>query len=199
MKNIVVHILHTDRWSIEELLSSQYLKDVDPSIFAKYKCEEVKKEKIGSTILKNKFIKDYYVDERGKPLADHICFNVSHSKGWVALALDESPIGLDIEKIRETQDDLRRYISSDKEYEYIEDDESFFEIWTSKESLSKCIGDGLNKKVKDIPGLPLNGKKEYLGKKYISECIEYDGYIISVTLEKDDLEEFKILVGDTYI
>jgi len=94
---------------------------------------------------------------------------------------------------------MRRYISSDQEYKYIKDDKSFFEIWTSKESLTKCIGDGLNKIIKDIPGLPLNGKKEYLGKNYISECIEYNGYIISVTLEKDDLKEFKILVGDTYI
>ena len=49
------------------------------------------------------------------------------------------------------KEDLKRYISTDEEYEYIKDDKSFFEIWTNKEALSKCIGIGLTKKVKEIP------------------------------------------------
>ena len=197
MRNIVVHTIDTNKYSLEELLSSKYLKGSDLSIFDKYKCEEVKKERIASTILKNKFVKEYYVDEKGKPLSNHICFNVSHSKGMVALAMDEHPIGLDIELIRETNDDLKRYISSDEEFAYIKDDKSFFEIWTSKESLSKCVGEGLNKQVKLIPALPLIGKKEYLKKVFISNQKEFNGYIISITIESDE-EPFNILVGTSY-
>lgn len=197
MRNIVVHTIDTNKYSLEELLSSKYLKGSDLSIFDKYKCEEVKKERIASTILKNKFVKEYYVDEKGKPLSNHICFNVSHSKGMVALAMDEHPIGLDIELIRETNDDLKRYISNDEEFAFIKDDKSFFEIWTSKESLSKCIGEGLNKQVKLIPALPLIGKKEYLKKVFISNQKEYNGYVISITIESDE-EPFNILVGTSY-
>lgn len=197
MRNIVVHTIDTNKYSLEELLSSKYLKGSDLSIFDKYKCEEVKKERIASTILKNKFVKEYYVDEKGKPLSDHIYFNVSHSKGMVALAMDEHPIGLDIELIRETNDDLKRYISNDEEFAFIKDDKSFFEIWTSKESLSKCVGEGLNKQVKLIPSLPLIGKKEYLKKVFISNQKEFNGYIISITIESDE-EPFNILVGTSY-
>ena len=198
MRNIVVHTIDTNNYSVEELLSSSYLKGSDLSIFNKYKCEEVKKEKIASAILKNKFIKEYYVDEKGKPQANHIFFNVSHSKGLVALALDEHPIGLDIELIRETEDDIKRYISSEEEYSYIKDDKSFFEIWTSKESISKCLGEGLNKQVKLIPALPLIGKKEYLNRHFISQQKEYKNYIFSITIESDEEEAFNILVGISY-
>ena len=198
MRNIVVHTIDTNKYSLDELLSSKYLKGSDLSIFDKYKCLEVRKERIASTILKNKFIKEYYVDEKGKPQANHIYFNVSHSKGLVALALDSHPIGLDIELIRETNNDLKRYISSEEEYQYIKDDKSFFEIWTSKESLSKCLGEGLNKSVKDIPALPLVGKKEYQNKKYISQQIEYRNHIFSITIESDEEDVFNILVGISY-
>ena len=198
MRNIVVHTIDTNKYSLEELLSTKYLKGSDISIFDKYKCLEVKKERIASTILKNKFIKEYYVDDKGKPQADHICFNVSHSKGLVALCLDEHPIGLDIELIRDTAEELKRYISSEEEYQYIKDDKSFFEIWTSKESLSKCLGEGLNKQIKDIPALPLVGKKIYQNKKYISQQIEHNNYIFSVTIQSDELDGFNILVGISY-
>ena len=197
MKHIVVHFIDLKMWSLDQLLSSQYLKDSDLSVFDKFKCEEIKKQKIASTILKNRFIKNYYIGENGKPLADNIYFNVSHSKDFVALVQDDNPIGVDIEQIREVNDDLKRYISTDEEYQYIKDDESFFEVWTNKEALSKCIGVGLTKKVKEIPGLPINGKKEYLKKVFSCQTIEYNGYVVSIALEGDI--EYTILTGISYI
>lgn len=192
MKKILVHILNTNIISVDDLLSSIYLNDFDKSIFDKYKCVEVKKERIGSTILKNKYIKDYYVDDKGKPLSEHICFNVSHSYGYVIIAIDENPIGVDIEKIREVKDDLKQYISSLEEYKNIIDDKSFFKIWTNKESLSKCVGEGLNKNIKEIPALPFDGKREYLNKTFITNQIEYNNYIISITLESNQYDYIDI-------
>lgn len=199
MKNITVYLLDTNKYEVEELLSSPYLKENELHDFDKYKCVDVKKERIGSTILKNRFIKDYYVDEKGKPLSDDICFNVSHCKGLVAIAMNEEPIGIDIEQIRNVEDNLKRYISSDEEYQYIKDDKSFFEIWTSKESLGKCIGDGLNNKIKEIPALPLKGQKKYLKKVFVSSQIEYNNYIISITLESEKYESFNILIESASI
>ena len=197
MRNIVIHTIDTNKYSLEELLSSQYLKNTDLTIFDRFKCLEVKKEKVASTILKNKFVKEYHVDDKGKPVANHIYFNVSHSKGIVALAMDAKPIGLDIELIREADEDLKRYISSDEEYKYIKDDKSFFEVWTSKESLTKCVGVGLNTKINEIPAFPIRGKKEYLKKVFVSQSIEKMGCIMSITIESDE-EPFNILVGTSY-
>ena len=197
MKHVVVHFIDLKMWTLEQLLNSQYLKYTDLSVFDKYKCEEIKKQKIASTILKNKFIKNYYIGENGKPLSDHIYFNVSHSKDLVALVQDDKPIGLDIEQIRTASDDIKRYISTDEEYEYIKDDKSFFEIWTNKEALSKCIGVGLTKRVKEIPALPINDKKEYLNKVFSCRTIEFHGYVVSIALEGD--LEYQILTGTSYI
>ena len=197
MKHVVVHFIDLKMWTLEQLLNSQYLKGADLSMFDKYKCEEIKKQKIASTILKNKFIKNYYIGENSKPLSDHIYFNVSHSKDLVALVHDDQPIGLDIEQIRTASDDIKKYISTDEEYEYIKDDKTFFEIWTNKEALSKCIGVGLTKRVKEIPALPINGKKEYLVKVFSCRTIEFQGYVVSIAIEGDI--EYQILTGISYI
>ena len=77
-------------------------------------------------ILKNKFIGEYRYNEHGKPISDNIYFNISHSKGVVVFTQNELPIGIDIELIRPTNEDLVHYISSKEEKEYIKDNIKFF-------------------------------------------------------------------------
>ena len=45
-------------------------------------------------------------------------------------------------------------------------------------------------KVRDIPGLPLNGIKTYKGKDYQCKTFIYDKHIISITRETS--EEFEV-------
>ena len=173
------------------LLNSKYLSKVEKISFEQYKNEDVKKEKIVSAILKNKYIGEYHLNEFGKPISDKIFFNISHSHGYIALVIDQVSVGIDIEKIRVVEDNLKNYISSEEEKKYITDDASFFEIWTNKESLVKANGNGINQKPNAIPSLPINGKRTYNNKTFFNRTIEYLDLIITVSREDDvdfDLE-----------
>ncbi len=80
---------------------------------------------------------------------------------------------------------LKRYISSDREFEYIKDDGTFFEIWTAKESLFKACGTGVSVRAAKIPALPVEGVKSFNGEKFFSRCVRVGGYVISITRKGD--------------
>ena len=192
MHIIKVIFVNTNSLSIKELLGSSFLSSENINDIKRFKMEENQKEKACSYILKNKYIKEYHVNENGKPISNDIYFNVSHSKGAVVFSKDTLPIGIDIEKIREYHNDLSDYISSNEEKDYTKDSITFYEVWTNKESLTKCIGTGIKEKIKDIPSLPINGKKTYKEKAYFSNTVKYKDYIISITRESDSPFEIEI-------
>lgn len=175
---------------MDYLLGSSYLTSLDKESFNKYTVENVKKEKIVSTILKRKYIGDYYLNEYGKPLSKDKCFNISHSHGYIALIIDTANVGIDIEKIRDVDSDLMDFISNVEERNYIHDNVSFFEIWTNKEALVKASGTGIRNKPNSIPGLPLNGIIVYNNKNYFNKTIRYDDLII--TTSKEDVNDYEI-------
>lgn len=193
MIKIKVLFVDTNKLSIDALLSSSYLKKEDKDILLKFKNERAKKEKACSFILKNKIIGEYHLNEFDKPISDNAYFNISHSDGVVVLATAERPIGVDIEKIRTRSNSLVDHISSKEEKEYIKDDINFYEVWTNKEALVKCLGTGIRKNVKDIPALPLDGKKVYQGHTYFSKTIQHFDYVISVVLESDGPFDVEIM------
>lgn len=102
------------------------------------------------------------IKEHGKPYAKDVTveFNISHSGDMVVCAIDDKPIGIDIEKIRSMDLSVAKRICSYNELTYLfgcELDESnycyttdtkiltrFFEIWTAKEAYSKSIGGSLS-------------------------------------------------------
>ena len=101
------------------------------------------------------------VNEYGKPFAIglDVEFNISHSGDLVVCAIDDNPIGIDVEKIRPMDLSVAKRICSDNELRYLFDcklDESnfcyttdiktlarFFELWTAKEAYSKSMGGSL--------------------------------------------------------
>ena len=176
----------TNSVSIDILLSSSFLSEKDLAFLERFKIEEVKKEKACSLIFKNKYVGQYHLNEFGKPLSESCYFNISHSKGVVVFIKDHVPIGIDIEQIRSAGQAMIDYISSEEEKEYIKDDLNFYEIWTNKESLTKAIGTGIKEKIKDIPGIPINGLKTYQEKHYYSVTKKFKDFIISVTRENDE-------------
>ena len=192
MNNLNIIFIDIINTSLNYLLESPFLSDSDISFLNKFKVEGVKKEKACSLILKNKYVGEYRIDENGKPVSDHFYFNISHSDGAVVFIKDDYPIGIDIEKIRPVEDGLIDFISFREERDYIKTPSNFFEIWTNKESLSKAIGTGIKEVIKEIPGLPINGKKEYKGKTFQSKTIKYKEFIVSVNREKDEQFEINI-------
>lgn len=195
MKKVQVHLYNTNSVSLDYLYKNPLLNEEDIEVIKKYKMEESKKEKAASFIFKRKYVGDFYLNEQGKPLNKNKYFNIAHSKGVVVYVEDSDHlIGIDIEKNREVDESLKRYISSDEEYNYIKDSKSFFEVWTNKESLVKAIGIGINSKVNKIPALPINGNKMFNYKSFYSKVIFYEEYVISVCIENE--EDFEIEINE---
>ena len=191
MIDINLYIIDTRNKKIDEDELHRFLSNEDISLLSKYKNEQTRLEKIVSLYLKRKYIGEYYLSKDDKPLSSDKYFNISHSGGVIALAISKDyPLGIDIEVIRDYKDDLAKYISNEEEYKYITDNKSFFEIWTSKEALVKCLGSGLSTNIKEIPALPLNDIKQYKGKTYSNKSLIYNDVMINVTLQID--KAFKI-------
>ena len=192
-----IHLLNSNDIPWELLLNSKYISADEKASFNKYKNETTKKEKIVSTILKKKYIGEYHLNDFGKPICDDKYFNISHSHGFVVFVVDDVPVGIDIETIRPVKPSLNDYVTNDEEKQYIDDEESFFEIWTNKEALVKADGCGIKQKVDTIPALPINGIKEYKGKRYRTKTVRYQDCVITVAREKE--EDFSLEIVEETI
>lgn len=88
------------------------------------------------------------IGKNGKPNVvgeKNIHFNISHSGEYAVCAVCDTPVGVDIEKIREV--DFRRIAKRyfrENEAEKIADIDDFFSLWTKKESYLKMTGDGIS-------------------------------------------------------
>jgi 4'-phosphopantetheinyl transferase len=96
----------------------------------------------------------YEYNDYGKPrLKDwhQFHFNISHSGDWVVAAIDERPVGIDIERVKsiEYMEIAKRFFSK-TEYQWLQTQdagkrpECFYKLWTLKESYLKIMGAGLS-------------------------------------------------------
>lgn len=194
-----IYLLDIRDLPLEVLLNSKYISLKEKLELDKYLNEEVKKEKAASMYLKNKYIGSYFFNEFAKPISNEICFNISHSHGLLVLIKDKVNIGIDIEKIRDIEKEVKDYVTSEEEKEYIKDNITFYEIWTSKEALVKAEGRGIKEKLPLIPSLPINGLISYKDKTYRNMTIKYQEYILTVSresIEKYDIEIIKEVIKD---
>lgn len=92
-------------------------------------------------------------NDYGKPIVDmprNTQFNISHSKSWVVCAVDNGPVGIDLEHMHNTDMSIaKRFFHPDEYAEMIRlpDNlrrERFFDLWTLKESYVKALGRGLS-------------------------------------------------------
>ena len=97
----------------------------------------------------------------GKPYLVHypnVHFNLSHCKNGIAVAVDNAPIGIDIESFRKSNLALLHKTMNPAEAEWItasaEPVAAFTQYWTKKEAVVKLRGTGL---VDDLHGI-LNGE-----------------------------------------
>jgi 4'-phosphopantetheinyl transferase len=88
-------------------------------------------------------------DIYGKPYLKNypgIFFNLSHSEKYVACAVSDSPIGVDIEYIQDIDLSVAQNYFYSSEYDYIlnnnNKEKAFFELWVLKESYMKMTGLG---------------------------------------------------------
>jgi 4'-phosphopantetheinyl transferase len=87
-------------------------------------------------------------DKYGKPYLKNyqdVHFNLSHSENYVACAVSDSPVGVDIEYIHDVDLDIAKNYFYDQEYEYVINSpniDAFFKLWVLKESYMKMTGLG---------------------------------------------------------
>lgn len=120
-----------------------------------------KKDALWECILADILKRDYNIeecpeilrDEMGKPyLKDSaLHFNVSHSGEYLAVAVSESPVGIDIQETKMIRDGMYRKVVRPQENALIGDDrqKDFLRLWTLKESFVKAEGKGLRISMKD--------------------------------------------------
>ncbi|MGX0911466.1 aureusimine biosynthesis 4'-phosphopantetheinyl transferase AusB [Staphylococcus caprae] len=69
--------------------------------------------------------------------------NLSYSFPYIACAIDDQPVGLDIELMKEIDYMSLAHQFSENEFKQVQILKDFYEIWTKKESYTKMIGEGL--------------------------------------------------------
>jgi len=82
----------------------------------------------------------------GKPFLRHraLHFNLSHSGGWVALALrTDAAVGVDVEQARPADPALPMLPMPPVRHPADPPLLDFLQVWTLKEAVSKCCGEGL--------------------------------------------------------
>jgi 4'-phosphopantetheinyl transferase len=144
---------------VSELDCNKFQYSVSPERIIKsnkYFHEKDKKLSIGVELLLNHVLGKLGVydpifgkDNYDKPyLKNHsqIYYNLSHSENYVACAVSDSPVGVDIEYIDTFNWDLAKKCFYGSEYEYIlnknNSNNAFFELWVLKESYMKMTGLG---------------------------------------------------------
>lgn len=100
----------------------------------------------------------------GKPQAENVHFNLSHSGNLVICAVGEKAVGCDIEKTGQEPKGVAKRFFHRNEVNYLqkfqgqERNEIFFRLWTWKESYVKMTGEGLKISLRDFEILP-EGKR----------------------------------------
>ncbi len=123
-------------------------------------------------------------------------FSLSHSGDFAVCAVNDSPVGVDIETVGKEADNIARRFFAGSELKYIHDAESFYHIWTLKESFMKVVGLGMKLPMDafsitdydpetGLCGFVVNGKKEHR----LSDAPEYNNLIPFI---KPGTDEFTV-------
>ena len=93
-------------------------------------------------------VNDFEYTEHGKPfIAGGPYFSISHCKEAISVAIDDEPIGIDIEQIRHADDELIARTMNEEEQNSIRHaafpDTAFIRLWTQKEAIVKAQGTGI--------------------------------------------------------
>jgi 4'-phosphopantetheinyl transferase len=127
-------------------------------------------------------------DENGMPLPfDGNFWSLTHKTLYVAGVVAPTPIGIDIERIRDISRGLFRKTAADSEWALAGTAEksllTFFRFWTSKEAVLKATGIGIKDLLKCQVRQILDDRHliiQYESKDWLIEHFFFDQYIASV-------------------
>ncbi len=166
---------------------------------AKIKVPHKRKQSLGAGVLLEYARKEWL--KHNEDLSMY--FNLSHSGDYAICAVSSSPVGCDIEKVKEAPFRVAQKHFCKCEVEYLnsiekgEKDEQFFRLWTIKESYTKMMGKGLSM---GLSSFQIAFEDEIIllkdGEKIDCHIKEYEleGYRISVCSEDNSYKEKLITV-----
>ena len=109
-------------------------------------------------------------------------FNISHAGDYVALAVANCEVGVDIEKVSAYSDAVAARCFTPPEREWLRGegcDEAFYRLWTAKESVMKASGFGFSLPPEAFSVLPLDSSAHSIaGKPWFLDWLSFSGYII---------------------
>ena len=86
-------------------------------------------------------------DGNGKPYfpeKERLYFNLSHAGSFVCCCMADTPVGLDVECVRNRKETvIKRCFTPEEAGMAMESDKYFTEIWTQKEARCKLTGEGI--------------------------------------------------------
>lgn len=130
----------------ERILKQKIKQSSDNMLIGEILAKVVIKKTFGIDIAKQEF--NY--TEYGKPYLinfSDVHFNISHSGEYVACAVSDKPVGVDIQKIGEYNCDVAKRVCNEKELVQIENSSDkaseFTKLWAQKEAVLKMYGTGI--------------------------------------------------------
>jgi 4'-phosphopantetheinyl transferase len=134
-----------------------------------------------------RIVEKFSYNEHGKPslINENLHVNFSHSKSAVVAGFSETPIGVDVEFIKEKYPKIVcKRVFTPSEIEQIENAKdqtlAFFKFWTLKESLVKCIGQGLSFPLKTVEFQLTDEKINCSDDRFVFSTFTQNGHQISV-------------------
>ena len=128
-------------------------------------------------------------DNDGVPLPSNGAFwSLSHKPEYVAGVISDSPVGIDVERIRPVQSSLLNRVVDDEERKLAGtiSDALFYRFWTAKEAVLKAVGVGL----KGLSQCKIHRIVDhsvmvvfYPQKYWMIEHAYYDNHVVSIIKE----------------
>ena len=136
--------VYIQKWNKEDAPWQRILADVLKRDYRIEQCPEILRDEMG---------KPYFAE-----CALH--FNVSHSGEYLAIAVSELPVGVDIQEPKNIKDGMFRKVVHPEEAEFIGENcqQDFLRLWVLKESFVKAEGKGLRISLKDYYFEKKNGE-----------------------------------------
>lgn len=170
--------VYIQKWNKEDAPWQRILADVLKRDYQIERCPEILRDDMGKPYLEN------------YPLH----FNVSHSGDYLAIAVSENSVGVDIQEPKYIKDGMFRKVVQPEEEGLIGEkkERDFLRLWTLKESFVKAEGKGLRISLKDYFFLKENNAYfvTYGGQRMpwtftIEETLVEDYFISVCGLEKE--------------
>ena len=169
-------ISKSEQQSVLSLLSESKKLRLD-----RVKSEAAKTRSLCAAVNLSALLKDGYRLENavissradGAPFVEdcELFVSLSHSGDYVAAAVSDKPVGIDIQKIRDFDKRLIERICTERELEYVGECDTktrFFEVWTAKEAYFKMCGGSF----KDADIFDMTRK-----------CFVEDGYFVQIVFK----------------